>query len=288
MGIEENKEVRRKAIAAANNGDFNEMLELAHPDNVWHQSRNKDYKAKEVVAGLSMFREIIPDQHCEIINMVAEGDIVVIHQIDTGTVQGEIMNTPPTGRQFASESILIDRFKDSKSVEVWEFRDRFDLYQQWGVIPSLEEIQRLQKQKQTEEANKKLIQEYYDEVINKADYTNIDKYLHDDFGGETSLGEVSAKEKHIQHFEIPRAVTPDMHITINRMIAEGNSVVIHITTTGTHTGIDAYGKPASGKKMSISGINIYDFKDGKIVKGTAVGDMLGLCQQLGVYPPLPE
>jgi steroid delta-isomerase-like uncharacterized protein len=78
---------------------------------------------------------------------------------------------------------------------------------------------------------------------------------------------------------------PDVAITINEMIAEGNKVAMHWTFTGTHRG-EFQGIPATGKAISWSGIDIYTVMDGKIVEHTRVGDMLGLLQQLGAMPLL--
>lgn len=73
---------------------------------------------------------------------------------------------------------------------------------------------------------------------------------------------------------------PDVNITINEMIAEGNRVAMHWTFTGTHRG-EFQGIPATGKAVSWTGIDIYTVMDGKIVEHMRVGDMLGLLQQLG-------
>ena len=288
MGIEENKKTLQRLFDEVwNNENLDAMDECFTEDFVRHGIGGTSIDLKTYKEFLVNTHKAFPDIHRSLDEMVAEGDKIAFSFTWTGTDTGGFTGTP-TGKKLAVEECYITRFENGKIVEIKQHADALGMLRELGVIPTMKEIQAQKQKEKTEEENKKLIQEYYDEVINKADYTNIDKYLHDDFGGDTSRGAVSGKEAHIQHFETPRAICPDLYLTINRMVEEGDTVVIHITTTGTHTGIDAYGKPASGKKINFSGINIYDFKDGKIVKGTAVGDMLGLCQQLGVYPPLPE
>jgi len=67
------------------------------------------------------------------------------------------------------------------------------------------------------------------------------------------------------------------------MIAEGDTVVVRGTTSGTQTGA-MQGIPPTGKKFTISGIDIFRVVDGKIVEHWDAVDQLGMLQQLGVIP----
>jgi len=73
---------------------------------------------------------------------------------------------------------------------------------------------------------------------------------------------------------------PDWHTKIVDLIAEDDKVVARITMTGTHTG-DFFGIPATGKKISFSGIYIVRIANGKIVEHWGEEDSVGLLQQLG-------
>jgi steroid delta-isomerase-like uncharacterized protein len=76
---------------------------------------------------------------------------------------------------------------------------------------------------------------------------------------------------------------PDWHTQIEDLIAEGNKVVARITMTGTHTG-DFFGFPATGKKISFTGIYIVRIANGKIEEHWGEEDSMGLLQQLGAMP----
>ena len=77
---------------------------------------------------------------------------------------------------------------------------------------------------------------------------------------------------------------PDMHDTVEAIIAEGDLVAAHHTGSGTHEG-GLEGIPPTGKKVTgIRGISIYRFSGGKVVEQWEVFDELGLMQQLGVVP----
>jgi steroid delta-isomerase-like uncharacterized protein len=78
-----------------------------------------------------------------------------------------------------------------------------------------------------------------------------------------------------------RAQMPDLHITIEDVIAEGNKVVTRYTGTGTVTG-EFMGRAFTGKQIRVSAIQIFRMVDGKIVESWANRDDLGLMQQLGV------
>jgi predicted ester cyclase len=64
--------------------------------------------------------------------------------------------------------------------------------------------------------------------------------------------------------------------TINHLLAEGDKVVVHSTTTCTHTGVFR-GKPPTGKQVTYTVITIYRLADGKIVESW---DCLGLHRDL--------
>jgi steroid delta-isomerase-like uncharacterized protein len=80
-----------------------------------------------------------------------------------------------------------------------------------------------------------------------------------------------------------RSGLPDLRFDIEDMIAEGDKVTwrwsVHGTNTQTFMNI-----PASGKSVSISGIVISRFANGKWAEDWANWDTLGLLQQVGVIP----
>lgn len=77
-----------------------------------------------------------------------------------------------------------------------------------------------------------------------------------------------------------RGAIPDIHATIEDMIAEGDKVVARFTLRGTHKG-EFLGVPATGRSISVAVINIYRFEDGKIAEVWQLPDALGVMRQLG-------
>ncbi len=77
---------------------------------------------------------------------------------------------------------------------------------------------------------------------------------------------------------------PDLQVTVEDLIAEGDKVVGRLTVTGTHQG-ELMGIPATGKKVSFSEIHIVRISNGKVVEHWEVADIMSMMQQLGVVQP---
>jgi len=78
-----------------------------------------------------------------------------------------------------------------------------------------------------------------------------------------------------------RTAFPDLHYTVEDMMAEGDKVMIRFTGQGTHRG-EFRGIPPTDKNMTYTGIMILRFVERKVVDYWAVSDVLGIFQQLGV------
>jgi steroid delta-isomerase-like uncharacterized protein len=77
---------------------------------------------------------------------------------------------------------------------------------------------------------------------------------------------------------------PDMNVSVEDEIAEGDKVVTRWTIRGTHQGeIEEFGPP-TGKQIEIKGITIHRIEDGKIVEEWERYDNLSVLQQLGLAP----
>ena len=76
---------------------------------------------------------------------------------------------------------------------------------------------------------------------------------------------------------------PDLKVTIDFLVAEGDKVVNRYTATGTHTG-ELMGIPATGKRIEMTGIAVVRVAGGKIAELWTESDTMGMMQQLGVVP----
>jgi steroid delta-isomerase-like uncharacterized protein len=76
---------------------------------------------------------------------------------------------------------------------------------------------------------------------------------------------------------------PDIHVTVEDVIAEGDKVVGRNTVTGTHQG-EYMGRPPTGKSVTYNEIFIFRFDNGRIAETWGVVDVLSQMRQLGMVP----
>ena len=77
---------------------------------------------------------------------------------------------------------------------------------------------------------------------------------------------------------------PDINITVEDAIAEGDQAVTRYTIRGTHRGETEEFGPPTGRQMELEGITIHRIEDGKIVEEWERYDNLRAMQQLGLVP----
>src|ERR671913_253980 len=137
VSAEENKVLfRRTYEELLNQGILDVADELIAPDFINHEAPPGMDRGPESMRGLAnMLRTAFPDLHFEIEELVAEGDTVAGRLTMSGTHEGPLMGTLPTGRSVRQDHMHFVRFRDGKAVEHWGVRDDLGMMQQLGVIP---------------------------------------------------------------------------------------------------------------------------------------------------------
>ena len=121
------------------------------------------------------------------------------------------------------------------------------------------------------EKNKAIVRRLWDEVWNQSDLSVCDEILD---------AEYAEHEK--SWAPVMKTAFPDMHFTIEDMIAENDKVVSRLTLTGTHQG-EFRGVAATGNPFKITCTWIHRLHEDRIVEGREWGewDTLGMMVQLG-------
>jgi steroid delta-isomerase-like uncharacterized protein len=137
------------------------------------------------------------------------------------------------------------------------------------------------------EHNKAIVRRLFTELWNNGNLSMADEvfapnYAHYD-PSMPDFGRGPDSEK--KRAALYRAAFPDLHLTIEDVIAEGETVMTRWSCRGTHKG-DLNGIAPTGKHVTISGVTVARVSNGKIVEGYVNWDALGLMQQLGVVPQL--
>ncbi len=80
---------------------------------------------------------------------------------------------------------------------------------------------------------------------------------------------------------------PEQSVEVHELVAEGDRVLARHTHHAVHGG-DFAGLPPTGKRVTVDGLELFRFRDGKIAEMWHHDDLLGLFQQLGAIPAPPE
>jgi len=107
-----------------------------------------------------------------------------------------------------------------------------------------------------------------------------DAELHDSAVARPIVGPQQIAGVYAKHF----SAIPDSHVHVDRMVAEGDTVVVEWTLVGTHRG-RMMGIPATGKHVNFKGISFIRYRANMVVADMRVWDMAGLLRQIGLLPP---
>ncbi|MBA7559052.1 MAG: ester cyclase [Dehalococcoidia bacterium] len=135
------------------------------------------------------------------------------------------------------------------------------------------------------EENKAVLRRVAEEIFNKGDLAVVDEVIASNYVYHGSGGqEYKSPEGFKQIVTMFRNAFPDLHMTVEDMVAEGDKVAHRLTIRGTHKG-ELMGIAPTGKQVTISAVTISRFAGGKEAEAWSNLDQLGMYQQLGVAPP---
>jgi predicted ester cyclase len=123
------------------------------------------------------------------------------------------------------------------------------------------------------ETNKRLVRRLVEEVLNERRLDVIDELYHPRLA--------SAARRWIEPF---LASFSDVHMRIDDLIAEDDTVVGRFSCSGTHSG-DWLGHPPTGRRFTdVAEVYIFHIADGRIVRAWGLEDTLSRLRQLGLEP----
>jgi steroid delta-isomerase-like uncharacterized protein len=130
------------------------------------------------------------------------------------------------------------------------------------------------------ENNKSIVRRYLDEIYEKANLDALDGLLAPNYARHlTNSPTPLNREQQRQRLAGMRAAFPDIHLTIERMIAEGDFVAMQIIVHGTHRGAFA-GVEATGRTIDVPAIDVVRLENGKMVEHWGGMDSSVLLHQL--------
>ncbi|MFP5264370.1 MAG: ester cyclase [Blastocatellia bacterium] len=137
---------------------------------------------------------------------------------------------------------------------------------------------------------KTLAHRWFDEVWNKGRAEVIDELFADD-GIARGLTDVAGNDlrgpaEFKPFFHSFRAAFPDLQVTVEDTVAEGDKLAARCTVRATHAG-EGIGLAATNLPVAFTGMCILRVKDGRIVEAWNNFDFMSMFQQVGAIKAIP-
>ena len=140
------------------------------------------------------------------------------------------------------------------------------------------------------EENKAIVRRSVEEVYSaQGDLDVADELFAPDYVGHSPANpeDVRGIDGVKEEANMYRSAFPDVQLSIEDQVAEGDKVVTRWRASGTHQG-EMMGIAPTGNQVRVDGITINRIEDGKIVEAWELFDAMGLMQQLGAIPSPEE
>jgi steroid delta-isomerase-like uncharacterized protein len=129
-----------------------------------------------------------------------------------------------------------------------------------------------------QEQNKALVRRRFEEVWHQANDAAIDELVDEKY---MSNGQQIGRAGYRQFVQGMRHAFPDIHFTIEEMVAENDLVALRYISQATQQR-DFMGIPATNKQVTVRGMDIFRIRNGQIAEAWSIFDQLAMLQQLGV------
>ena len=113
--------------------------------------------------------------------------------------------------------------------------------------------------------NKAVAMRVFDEIFNQGNFQVADEIYSPDFQNHGLHRSADLKTDQ-EAMRAEKRAFPDLRMTVQEMVAEGDKVAVLWTFRGTHTGSGYQGLPPTGTRVELRGITIWRIVDGRIVE----------------------
>jgi steroid delta-isomerase-like uncharacterized protein len=135
----------------------------------------------------------------------------------------------------------------------------------------------------TPEENKRIVTRIREEVVDRRDLDAVEEIFAEDAVAHGPMREFSSHDEIKESFEMNHEAFSDYSLTVEEMIAEGDTVAVRMTERGTHDGA-LMGIEPTGNEFEHQTMSFLHLEDGKIAEWWILPDMFGFIQQLGLEP----
>jgi NTE family protein len=248
----------------------------------------------EVVEFATALRGAIPDLSVSVEEMLAEPNKVATRWRATGTHSGELFDIEPTGEDVTLSGLRIDHVGDDRFEESWLLFEEWSLLRQLNAVETPTPVATLSRvtptavvtQLSAPAENEAIARTVVEDVWNRGRRERLDQVLADDFVLYLdNVEDANGRDAYWKFVQQYRNAFPDLSLTVEDTVSEGDKIVLRETVRGTHEGT-VLGVEPSGNRVEVDRMVIHHVDDGRIVETGIVEDTLGLLTQIDA--PLPE
>ncbi len=130
------------------------------------------------------------------------------------------------------------------------------------------------------ESNKAIIKKLFNDILNRNNPSSISELVSEDyFEHDLYPGQIQGRIGVVQRLSVLFSAFPDAKYILEDLIADGDKVAVRWTMNGTHKRAFMDIKPTN-KKITLTGIDIYEIKNEMVASHWDEADMFGLLNQL--------
>lgn len=299
--VDANKQAIRRLYDETNEGNYDFLDELLAPDFTSYGGAGfKDLHGPAEFKELTMtFLTSFPDLWFQVDELIGEGDDVLVSGTLSGTHKGDFYGMAATGNKVSWTGCAIFRFRGSQVIARWQEFDALGLMAQIQPpaagaptpppVPSARAADPSGADTSVEE-NKAVFRRVIDELWNQGKLDVADELFAADHESPSAPGLPAGPEGVKAIASMFLGAFPDLHVDIEILIAQGDTVGGRLRQKGTQTGpmVSPTGTiPPSGKPVDFTEVAMLRIADGKVVTSWYWTDMIGLLTQIGVIAAPP-
>jgi predicted ester cyclase len=288
-----------------NQGDTSVIDQIFASDYVDHpdETNRDDFKSQ-----IKQIRTAIPSGQATIDYLLVQGCDAYFKFTETGVMSGALgsgqNSLPATNQPLTLATDVYLHFNDSGQVaEEWDYQDNLPFMTQLGLMPTeqageatAEATPEMTAQAPApgtitvggnETSNAAVIQQIYGQNLNSGNIDAINSLLGSDYVGYNTDGSTESASEFTGTLTALHSAMPDLKVTINGMVAEGDYVATRVTLTGTFQNDLMFpgtpqAIPATQKPISLEMSFLDRIEDGKIAEDWTVFDNVSFLSQLGL------
>jgi predicted ester cyclase len=222
-----------------------------------------------------------------------DGDRVVSRIVGSGRHVGPLLGIPATQKMVTMGGIAIHRVAGGKLVEHWGQVDGVGLLTQIGAIPAPPPappaVRDASFRKSADaaavrpEEMTRLIRTFFDEVLNGRNQSAIGSVLHPQYINHSFQTGAAGPDGLMRAVGMFTTAFPDMHLTVEDVVATAGKAATRGYFTGTHKGT-FLNIPATGTTVKVPYIDIWHGYEGRLFDNWVNMDLVGALVQLGAIP----